>query len=277
MKIGFHLPISKGFKALAKEAKGLRCEAVQVFVKNPRSWKEKEWLDEEVDAARQVTSRLPVFAHLSYLPNLARADEDERHLKALEDEAMLACQVGARGLVVHCGSRGDKKKGLVAVALAVNRVCEGWPLDILLENCAGQGNGVGKSLEELATILEGVSKAERIFLCLDTAHLFAAGFAIGTTEGYESLMSRAEQLFGIDRIGLFHLNDSKAALGSRVDRHWHIGHGLMGKEAFRMIVNDKRFAHLCGIMETPKMGKWDRENMKTMRSLLSPLVSRSPS
>jgi apurinic endonuclease APN1 len=277
VKLGFHLPLSKGFRHLWEELRALGCEAVQIFAKNPRSWQGKEWSDEERFLARELAEEIPLFVHLSYLPNLGKADEDPRHLEALLHEARLAAEIGARGLVVHCGSREDRAKGLAALRLALNRTLEQSPVTIFLENSAGQGRSLGSSLEELAEILEGISARDRTLLCLDTAHLYAAGFPLASQEDYEDAVFRVRMLVGLDRVGLFHLNDSKTACGSRVDRHWHIGHGHMGREPFGMIINDKRFAHLCGIMETPKMGNWDRENMETMRSLLSPLVSRPSS
>jgi deoxyribonuclease IV len=275
MKIGFHISISKGFEWTFREAERLTCDALQIFVKNPRSWIAKEWKDSEVEVFRRLSGNMPVFAHLSYLPNLAAIDEDERHMKAFLGELELCRQVGIRAMVVHCGSRENKRRGMEIVAEAVNRALDRYDLDIMLETAAGQGRSLGVSLPELATIYGQVERKEKVFLCLDTAHLFQSGYDFHTKVKWNGLVRSVEGLFGKDRIGLFHLNDSKTGLGSRVDRHWHIGEGQIGARPFSFILNDKRLAGLSGVMETPKTGTMDELNMKTMRSLLSPLVPGS--
>jgi deoxyribonuclease IV len=273
MKIGFHLSIGKGFAGVLAEAERLGCEAVQVFVKNPRNWGEKKWGVEEREACRRLGDTCTLFAHLSYLPNLARIDGDPKNLGGLRLEAGLCGTLGIESLVVHVGSHEDRAKGLAVTAEAINRVLDEFPVRILMENASGQGNGLGRDLDELTEIYRRIACRERVALCLDTAHLFHAGYDLSKKRVLDRIVNQVERGFGPDKIGLFHLNDSKTNLGSRVDRHWHIGKGSMGLEAFRILVNDKRFAHLCGVMETPKMGMMDEENMKTMRGLSSPLVS----
>ena len=277
MRIGFHLPIAKGFDHTLLRAKRLGCEVVQIFVKNPRSWEKKVWSDKEREAFARLAAAMPVVAHLSYLPNLARSEEDGRSLDAFLHEAALCKEVGIGRMVVHCGSREDAAKGIAAVARAVNEVLTRFPLSILLENSAGQGRTIGKNVDELARIGEAVGASDRVRFCLDTAHLFAAGYDVRRKPVWRSIASELETRCGQGSIGFLHLNDSKTAMGSAVDRHWHIGKGEIGLRCFRYLVNEKKLAHLGGVMETPKMGKMDERNMKVMRSLLSPLVSRPSS
>jgi deoxyribonuclease IV len=273
MKIGFHLSVAQGFSWTRKEALRLGCEAVQVFVKNPRSWTTKNLSDKDLEEFQRLSSDVEVFGHLSYLPNLAKIDLDDRNLNGVMHEADLCSQLGIRSLVVHCGSRSDTGTGIAMTAQAVNRILDGHDIRILLENSSGQGSSIGKNVEELAGIFEGVERKENVGICIDTAHLFEGGCDIRRRNLWRGFQREIERLLGRRRIGLFHLNDSKTDLGSRVDRHWHIGKGKIGTSPFKSILNDLKFVDLCGVMETPKEDSMDEENMKTMKSLLSPLVS----
>jgi deoxyribonuclease IV len=272
MKIGFHISISKGFGWTLMEAERLSCEVVQIFVKNPRSWAGKELKDEERDSFGTLRARMPVFAHLSYLPNLARIDEDERHMKGFLHEAGICRELGIESMVVHCGSRDDASRGIEMVAEAVNRAVDRYDLNIILETAAGQGRAIGARLTELATIFEKVPRSEKVSLCIDTSHVFQSGYDIRKRKVVNGMILTVERYFGRDKIGLLHLNDSKTELGSRVDRHWHIGEGEIGAGTFKYILNHKKFAGLHGVMETPKTGGMDEVNMKVMRSLLPPLM-----
>ncbi len=277
MKIGFHLPISKGFESTFREARRLGCEVVQIFVKNPRSWAQKRWPEKERELFSRLFVDLPVVAHLSYLPNPAKIDEDPRHLKALLHEAALCRQLNIDRLVIHCGSRRDRKKGIMKVSESVDRVLDKYPISIMLENAAGQGDSMGTSILELGDIYHRISQKERVSICVDTAHIFEAGYNIRSKAVWKRIVREVRQHIGVGGIGFFHLNDSKTTLGSRVDRHWHIGQGQIGLSAFKYGLNAQEFAHLRGVMETPKMGNMDDVNMRVMRSLLSPLVPRPSS
>lgn len=274
MKIGFHLSIAKGFDKTLEEARLLHCETVQIFLKNPRSWERKIWKDEDVAAFQRLNKEVTVFGHLSYLPNLAKIDEDERNLNGFVHEVELCAALGLDRLVVHLGSRADRKTGMAMTAQAINYVLERYDIRLFLENSSGQGAGIGKNAEELAAIYEKIDRKERVFLCIDTAHLFEAGHDIRVKKIWNAFINELKEKLGQDKIGFFHLNDSKTISGSHVDRHWHIGKGEIGIGFFQSLLNNKRFAHLPGVMETPKMGNMDKENMRTMRSLLSPLMSR---
>jgi apurinic endonuclease APN1 len=255
----------------------LGCEVVQIFVKNPRSWAEKSWSEADRDAFGRFFRDLPVVAHLSYLPNIARSDEEPRNLAGLLHEARLCAEVGIGAMVVHCGSRKDVEKGIESVARSVGQVLAAFPLSVLLENAAGQGTAIGKNLSELIAVRGRVQDAERIGFCLDTAHLFEAGYDVRSSAVWDEIIGEMEGRSGPGCIRFFHLNDSRTPLASAVDRHWHIGKGEIGAGCFRLLLGDKRLAHLGGVMETPKMGRMDEENMAVMRSLSSPLMPRPSS
>jgi len=275
--IGFHISIAKGFDWTLKEANRLGCEVIQIFLKNPRSWKRKTWTDSDREAVKKLLGAIPVFAHLTYLPNLAKIDENEQNMTGLIHEVELCVELGFTVMVVHCGSHHDKIKGIKVVAKAINHVTSEYGIDVFIENSAGQGNSLGSNLEELSMIYEGIKEKEKVSLCIDTAHLFAAGYDIRALESWQRIISDIQALFGYKKIGFFHLNDSKAGLASRIDRHWHIGKGEIGSDVFKKILNDVRFKNLMGVMETPKINNMDEENMKVMRALLSPLVPRPSS
>lgn len=277
MRIGFHISIAKGVDWTLKEAKRLGCEVIQVFVKNPRSWQRKDLTDSDIESFSKLSRSMPTFAHLTYLPNLARIDEDKRHMEGFVHEAELCMKLGIQNIVIHCGSRRDKEKGLGMVSKAINDVNQRYSLGILIENSAGQGNTLGGRLSELSQIFEGIEMKDRVLLCLDTAHLFASGYDIRLRSTWDTILEYITDRFGSEKIGLLHLNDSKTDLGSNVDRHWHIGQGKIGNDTFEMILNNMRFENIMGVMETPKVDNMDEENMKVMRSLLSPLVSRPSS
>ncbi len=272
VKIGFHLPISKGFAWTHHEATRLGCEVVQIFVKNPRSWAEKRLPDEERENFLRFFHDLPVVAHLSYLPNPARIDEDPRHLEAMLHEAALCRELGIGRLIMHCGSASRRNRGIANVAKAVDRVLAASSISVMLENAAGQGQSLGATIPELGEIYRRISERSRVSLCLDTAHIFEAGYNVRSRLVWKRILREVREYLGPEALGFFHLNDSKTPLGSSVDRHWHIGQGKIGLSAFRYLLNEEKFAHLGGVMETPKMGNMDEVNMKAMRSLLPPLM-----
>ncbi|MCS7280008.1 MAG: deoxyribonuclease IV [Desulfobacterota bacterium] len=271
VKLGFHMSISSGFDKLYKEFIKLGCECLQIFVKNPRSWRRKEWKDEELEIFKKSFSSVPVFAHLSYLPNLARAEKKD--VEAFMDEAETALRLGIKFIVVHCGSLEDKALGIRRVSESVNTLLEQVPIQVLLENSAGSGNSIGSNLEEIAKIYEKIKEKERVKLCIDTAHLFQAGINIKEEGVWEEFFESVCRNLGPQIVGLLHFNDSRTEMGSRVDRHWHIGLGKLGRRALTQVINDPRVSNLCAIMETPGMGMYDYENMKRAKSLLLPLMS----
>ncbi len=262
---------SGGLERMHREVLELGCECVQIFVKNPRSWKKKSFKEEEINLFRERFSSVPKFSHLSYLPNLAKGNE--RDISGFFEEIELSLQLGIESIVVHCGSSERKGDGLRRVSEVINLAHANFFINVLIENSSGQGNSIGSTLEEISMIIEKVKDKERVKLCIDTAHLFQSGIDIRDSSLWELFLSSVERTLGREKIGLIHLNDSKTDLGSKVDRHWHIGRGKMGLETFRHILNDSRLKSLCAIMETPQMGKMDKVNMETVRSLLLPLMS----
>ncbi len=228
-------------------------------------------------AAQVSTGIGPVVAHNSYLINLASPEPQLRRksLAAFIEEMERARFFGIPYVVLHPGSHmGDgERRAILRLARALDRALStvGPPVGVLLENTAGQGTSIGHRIEHLAAILEKIRQSDRVGICIDTCHTFAAGYDIRTGEGYEATISEVKRYIGLERIRVFHLNDCKRDLGSRVDRHTHIGKGLIGLETFRLLVNDMRFVGIPKILETPKGEglEEDRMNLATLRRLAS--------
>ena len=280
LRLGAHESISGGLHKAFDRACLVGCEAVQIFVKSNRSWAVRPLA--EVDIARfkekaEETGIRPVVAHASYLLNLATPDEalwtKSRDMLIVELERCEA--LGVPYLVLHPGSHvgAGEDAGLERVAKSlgeVHAVTRGFRARILLENTAGQGTNLGYRFEHLAWLMANTPGGRRLGVCLDTCHAFAAGYELRTAKGYASTMGNFDRLIGLGALSVIHLNDSKGYLGSRKDRHEHIGKGTIGLQAFRHILNDPRLAGLPGLLETPK-GKdlhEDRENLTVLRSLV---------
>jgi deoxyribonuclease-4 len=258
------------------------CDAIQLFTKNANQWRSKPLTPDDRVAfqqARQETGVIPVAAHDSYLINLASPDTRlyEQSQEALWEEMQRAESLGIPYLVIHPGShRGDgEQEGIYRIARAINLLHQQggeMRVMILLETTAGQGATLGNRFEHFARIIEQIEEDKRVGVCLDTCHVFAAGYDISTPEGYEATLEEFHRVIGLDRLKVIHLNDSKAPLGSRVDRHEHIGQGHIGSDAFRFLLQDPRLAHLPFILETPKRKApstedWDCVNLRTLRGL----------
>lgn len=269
------------WKALQR-GRSIDCEIVQVFVKSNMQWFGKPYSPEDLAlyANELATNKFAcVFGHTGYLINLGAAESEnrEKSLKSLLQEIQLATQLGLPFLVLHPGAHlgAGEANGIKQIVAGLDEVfaaTKDSPVRIALENTAGQGTCLGNQIAHLAAIFDGVKKAERLGLCLDTAHFFAAGYDIRTPKGWDAAIQEVASLIGLKQILAFHLNDSKTDLGSRVDRHAHIGQGKIGKEAFRHIVNDTRFKNRPGCLETPKADgslQEDVENLATLRSLVA--------
>ncbi|MBI3411329.1 MAG: deoxyribonuclease IV [Planctomycetes bacterium] len=278
---GAHMSIAGGyFKALVA-AHEHGCETVQLFTKNNNQWQGKPLSDEDIrlfrDTLKATRLRFPT-AHDSYLINLASPDKTlyRRSLEAFVIEMQRAEALGLSYLVTHPGAAtdGDEDAGLRRVARALNEVhrrCARCQVMVLLEAPAGQGTSLGHRFEHLARILDLVKHPERIGICLDTCHVFAAGYPLFPTKAYKATMRAFDRLVGLENLRLFHLNDSRTPFGSHVDRHAHIGKGHLGLEAFRLLVNDRRFRNHPMILETPKESpegeNLDAVNLRTLRDL----------
>lgn len=280
MKFGAHMSTGGGvWKALERGA-SIRCEIVQIFVKNNMQWAGKPHLADDIarfDKERAAHKFACVFGHTGYLINLgAPAGENrDRSIQSLIQEIQLATALALPFLVLHPGAHlgAGEETGLKQIVAGLDeavRATKSSPVRIALENTAGQGSCLGHRIEHLAAIYDRVQKPERLAVCLDTAHFFEAGTDLRTPKGWNAAMEEVEKLIGLDQISSFHLNDSKTDLASRVDRHAHIGQGKIGREAFRHIVNDHRFLHVPACLETPKSPDMheDVENLEVLRSLL---------
>jgi deoxyribonuclease-4 len=266
-----------------------RCDALQIFAKNANQWKGRELPREEVREfrARVKAARVgPVVSHGSYLINLATTNAALRQqsIVAMGDELDRAEALGLLGVVLHPGAYtvGNEADGLTLIAdalLGLLRARRRGTTMVLLENTAGQGTTLGATFEQLASIVAKTGDHRRIGVCLDTCHLLASGYDICSPEGYASTFAQFGRVVGFDRLRAFHMNDSKKPLGSRVDRHEHIGQGHLGLEPFRRIVNDRRFRDLPMLLETEKAaGKatgpiaidpLDEQNLNTLRALVA--------
>ena len=262
VKLGAHMSVAGGLPRAVERGVVHGCEAMQIFAKNASQWRGRPLPPEEIRAFRRLVKRsgiAPVVSHASYLINLASANRGLRaqSLEAMGDELDRAESLGLLGVVLHpgCYTDGSEAHGLALIADALDLLlrdrAHGRTL-VILEHTAGQGTSLGFTFEQLATII-GLMKAERrVGVCLDTCHLLASGYDIASPEGYARTFKAFGRSVGFDRLKVFHMNDSKRPLGSRVDRHAHIGEGFVGLAAFGRIVNDRRFRGLPMLLETPK-------------------------
>ena len=288
-RLGAHLSIGGGLPRAVDRAVATRCEALQIFTKSAGQWRARTLPPDEIVLFRRrvaETGIQPVVAHNSYLINIAATATALRaqSLQALIEEYDRADALALDGLVMHPGSHtsGAELEGLRFIASGLRALFsarpEASPL-ILLEHTAGQGTNLGHRFEHLAAILDLLDGSPRVGVCIDTCHLLAAGYDICSDEGYAATFREFDRLIGLDRIKVFHLNDSKKPCGSRVDRHEHIGKGCLGLEPFRRLLNDPRFAGLPMLLETPKLDTpesrrksdvdpWDARNLRTLRRLI---------
>jgi len=265
MLLGCHLSIAKGFVGAVRAAEDLGNSALQVFSHNASAWRMRPLRDEDADAFREAcdASQIAyVVIHTTYLLNLASPDEAlyEKSIAALEQEFERAGRLGADALVTHLGAhRGaGTQAGIDRIVAALDRVLASRAVEessgvlLLLEDTAGAGTTMGTDPGELSAIVEALSDARRIGICLDTCHAFAAGLPVHTSDGLEGVVAALDQRLGIDRLALIHLNDSVFPFGSRRDRHAHIGHGHLGEAGIARILNHPALRDLPFILETPK-------------------------
>ncbi|MGE5813036.1 MAG: deoxyribonuclease IV [Acidobacteriota bacterium] len=292
-RLGAHLSIGGGLPRAVERAMVAGCETLQIFTKSAGQWRARPLPDVEIRQFRRLVRASgvrPVFAHNSYLINIAASDPQLRKqsLDALWDEIERAESLGLHGLIMHPGSytSGTEAGGLRLIAEGLAELLSRRRLKtmILLEHTAGQGTNLGYRFEHLATILDGVKWSRKVGVCLDTCHLAAAGYDIAQERGYRDTFRQLDAIVGLDRVKAFHLNDSKKPCGSRVDRHEHIGKGCLGLETFRRLLNDRRFKDAPMLLETPKddererkrsirakleIDPYDAMNLATLRSLMA--------
>ncbi len=279
--LGAHMSIAGGLHLAFARIREVQGDALQIFTSNQRQWRTTPFTPEMVADFQQQWEKnghMPVAAHDSYLINLAAPDSDqlEKSVGAFTDELQRAATLGIPFLITHPGShlgQGidvglERFVGNLDRAITRSKVSE---VKILLETTAGQGTNLGSSFEEIARILSRSTYSDGLGVCFDTSHAFAAGYDIRTLETYEDTFSRFDRIIGLERLEFFHINDSKRPLGSRVDRHEHIGKGEIGLSAFRLLLNDPRFQQHPMVLETPKGKdlKEDKENLRVLRSLIT--------
>ncbi len=256
------------------------CDVVQLFTKNNNRWMAKPLTEESIEAFKKNISQtgiVPFASHDAYLINFAATDPEiyRKSMEAFLDEMDRAEMLGIPGLVFHPGSHvgSGEKEGIKKIAESLRRLLDERPdyqVKLLLETTAGQGSSIGYKFEHLAEIMEKVNEPERLGVCFDTCHVFAAGYDISNKKGYDKTFKDFDNIVELQNIEGFHLNDSKKGLGSRVDRHQHIGKGELGLKAFECLMNDKRFENIPMVLETPKGPDMeeDRINLKVLRGLI---------
>ena len=274
------MSIAGGVHTAIERGCSIKCTAIQIFVKNNMQWFARPLAPEEIRAFiehRQRGELLSIFAHANYLINLAATNPQflENSIRALSEELIRADQLELPFLVLHPGAHlgAGEEAGLEKIAESIGRVFQKIPrvkTKIALETTAGQGSCLGHRFEQIACLIDNVREPERLCVCLDTAHVFAAGYDIGNEAGVKKTFREFDRLIGLDRLAAIHVNDSKTARGSRVDRHQHIGKGQIGLDAFRFIMRDRRFKRIPKVLETPKGQDLleDVANLKTLSQLI---------
>jgi deoxyribonuclease-4 len=278
--LGTHISVSGGIHEAVERGSSIGCSTMQVFTKNNNRWEGKPLAQEDVENYKRAAAKssiAPVVAHAAYLINLCSTTEEilSKSRKALEDELRRSERLGLLGVILHPGShRGaGEEAGIERIADSINSVhgrTAGFETLTILETTAGQGTALGYRFEQLRDIIHLVRDHRRMAVCIDTCHLFAAGYPIATEQGWNQTIRALNDIVGLSRVAAIHVNDSKRERGSRVDRHQHIGKGRIGETGFRMLMNDRRLRHVPKILETEKSEDMheDIENMAFLRSLI---------
>ncbi len=281
--LGAHLSIAGGIHRALLRGKALKCRAIQIFTTSPNRWRTRPLSAAEIEAfqrTRRLTGINAVLSHASYLVNLASADPllYSKSIAAVTEEIRRCHHLGITSVLVHPGFHGGRgeKAGLRRVSAAVERVLaatKDLDVRIVLETTAGQGTALGCRFGHFKALFDRIRDVARVGICVDTCHVFAAGCDLRDRQAYDRMIRAVEDSVGLEKLEAFHLNDSCGELGSRVDRHAHIGEGRIGLEPFRFILQDGRFLRVPKIIETPKEGAFhgpdgpDCENLARLRSL----------
>lgn len=268
-RFGAHMPTAGGLHTAFAAGAEVGCEVIQIFTKSPQQWKARELTDEDVARFRQAQQETGIAclaSHDTYLINPAAADPEllQKSRDALADELVRSTRLGIPFVVMHLGATGGapEEEALDRLVASVRYALEHAPADgsvLLLETTAGQGSCLGHRFEHLARVLEGVNAGDRLAVCLDTCHVFAAGYDLREEASYAEAMAEFERLVGMARVRLIHANDSQRELGSRVDRHSHIGKGQIGLDGFRLLLRDPRLAEVPVVLETPRQAAEDKK------------------
>jgi deoxyribonuclease-4 len=278
--LGSHMSVNGGLQKAFERGMQIGCTTMQIFTKNGSQWEGRLLTERDIGSYKTAHAKStidPVFAHAAYLINLCAADPGvlSRSRRAMEDELRRCEALQLFGLILHPGAHMGRGEGdgIRLIADSINHVHQKtgrFHTRTILETTAGQGTSLGYRFEQLRSILDGVEDRSRMAICLDTCHVFAAGYPIDTPKGWEETMAAFEKTIGLNHLVVLHVNDSKNPLGSRTDRHEHIGKGRIGREGFRAMMNDARLLRIPKILETEKSKDLheDVENMAFLRSLL---------
>ncbi len=274
MKLGFHISIAGGLDQVVARARTFRCATIQVFTRNPRSWRHKE-LDKKQAAVFRKACRAariaPVFIHMPYVINLAspRSALFDRSVRSLICDLGRSLSIGAGFVIAHTGSGSTIHQGIETMTRGINRALKATKQTaVLLENTPGEGCEIGFRFEHLAAIINGIDDKKRIGVVLDTAHAFQAGYDLRSEDAVKRTVDEFDDVIGLERLYLVHFNDSLTQFGSRRDRHWHVGQGSIGS-GMRHIINHAALKNVPFIMETPRQSDADdRKNMETARMYL---------
>jgi deoxyribonuclease IV len=276
--LGAHISTKGGLHTVFDRASEINASAIALFAKNSNQWKGKTMTDDDVALFAGKRTVRPVLTHASYLINLATTNPEfhRKSIAAMIDELDRAERLGIHAVVLHPGAHlgAGADAGIEQIARSLDQIHAAIPnhqVVTLLETAAGQGSCIGCTFEELGRIVTLVDDKARAGVCFDTCHVFASGYELRNRDDYERTIDALDAHVGIDNVGAFHLNDSKKPLGSRVDRHEHIGDGQIGIDAFRFLLNDTRFLGIPKLIETPKPVEHesDRKNLTLLRSLIS--------
>jgi deoxyribonuclease-4 len=274
--IGAHVSIAGGVENSVAHAQQLGCETFQIFTKNQNQWREKKYTREQIGLFHDRLTNSSIDANLlaahgSYLINLCSPQPDllARSRLAFLNEAQRCAGLGIPFLIFHPGSHMGQGEewGLKKIAESINEIIaqlDTKKVTFLLETTAGQGSNLGYRFEHLLQIISGVKRSEQVGICVDTCHIFAAGYDIRREQGYEQTMYQLESVLGLDKVMAFHLNDCKSDCASRVDRHERIGKGKIGSKLFRLLLHDTRWSHLPGFLEIPGGDEAFKQDIKTL-------------
>jgi deoxyribonuclease-4 len=278
--LGAHMSIAGGVDKALLEGKKVDCDVIQIFTKSSRQWAAAPYSKDEIrnfHANQKETGIVTVIAHDSYLLNLGSPDSGlrKRSVRGFIDEMERCEALSIPCLIAHPGAHvgAGEEEGIKTIARSldeIHKACPKYRVKVALEITAGQGSNLGYRFEQIRDLIDATKESDRLRVCFDTEHAFAAGYDIRTRDGYTQTFGEFDELIGLKLLAAFHLNDSKKEFHSRVDRHEHIGKGHIGLEAFRLLMNDKRFWAIPMCLETPKGPelKEDRENLALLRSLI---------
>lgn len=280
------MSIAGGIAKSIERAQVLGCNAMQIFARNPRQWRKKSLTPEDIEifkTKKEKSKIKSVVIHIPYILNLASSQKSFHKITIREftKDLIEADKLGADYLVTHMGSykKSTEDSGLVKIIEALNLILEnakGGKTQLLLENTAGSGSWLGYKFSHFKIIFDKIKMQNRLGICLDTAHAWAAGYKINEEKGVVALLAEMEKEVGIDKLKVIHLNDTKVELGSRLDRHFHIGKGNIGKKGFNYIVNHSKLKNLVFILETPKENEEDDlRNLKVVQRIFDNGIQKS--